>query len=73
MGLAMKQIILMAFALAGGCAFGTPARADYAVLKSGVRLHITGYEKSGDQIRLTVTGGMRTARMASQALEEATR
>jgi hypothetical protein len=57
MGLAMKQIILMAFALAGGCAFGTPARADYAVLKSGVRLHITGYEKSGDQIRLTVTGG----------------
>ena len=57
MGLAMKQTLLIAFALAGGCAFGTAARADYAVLKTGVRLHITGYEQTGDQIRLTVTGG----------------
>src|ERR1700722_8416335 len=57
MGLAMKRPILFIFALASGLACAAPARADYAVLKSGVRLHITGYEQSGDQIRLTVTGG----------------
>jgi soluble lytic murein transglycosylase-like protein len=34
-----------------------PARADYAVLKSGMRLHITGYELVGDQVRLSMTGG----------------
>jgi soluble lytic murein transglycosylase-like protein len=33
------------------------ARADYAVMKSGMRLHITGYERIGDQIRLTMVGG----------------
>src|SRR6201997_1705757 len=33
------------------------ARADYAVLRSGVRLHITGYEASGDRVRLTLEGG----------------
>jgi len=35
----------------------TAARADYAVLRSGVRLHITGYETTGDRVRLTVQGG----------------
>jgi Transglycosylase SLT domain len=33
------------------------ARADYAVLRSGARLHITGYEREGEQVRLTVDGG----------------
>ena len=33
------------------------ARADYAVLRSGVRLHITGYERTGDSVRLTMSGG----------------
>jgi soluble lytic murein transglycosylase-like protein len=37
------------------------ARADYAVLKSGVRLHISGYEPSGDpvgsKVRLAIDGG----------------
>ena len=33
------------------------ARADYAVLRSGVRLHITGYQLAGDRMRLTITGG----------------
>src|SRR6201981_3227597 len=33
------------------------ARADYAVLRSGVRLHITGFETSGGRVRLTVEGG----------------
>ena len=34
-----------------------PARADYAVLRSGGRLHVTGYALEGDQVRLTVAGG----------------
>lgn len=33
------------------------ARADYAVLRSGARIQITGYERVGDLIRLTVAGG----------------
>lgn len=33
------------------------SRADYAVMRSGVRLHITGYEQTGDRMRLTVNGG----------------
>ncbi|MFZ3216877.1 MAG: lytic transglycosylase domain-containing protein [Candidatus Acidiferrales bacterium] len=33
------------------------ARADYAVLRSGARLHITGYEREGEQVRLTLDGG----------------
>jgi hypothetical protein len=40
------------------CAALAPiARADYAVLQSGQRIHITGYETIGDTIRLTVPGG----------------
>jgi hypothetical protein len=46
----------MASAVVGVCAPG--ARADYAVLQSGARLHITGYEQSGDRVRLTVAGGV---------------
>ncbi|MGO9642274.1 MAG: lytic transglycosylase domain-containing protein [Candidatus Acidiferrales bacterium] len=34
------------------------ARADYAVLRSGERLHITGYETLGATVRLTVPGGV---------------
>lgn len=33
------------------------ARADYAVLQSGQRIHITGYENLGDTVRLTMVGG----------------
>src|ERR1700688_673766 len=33
------------------------ARADYAVLQSGQRIHITSYERVGNTIRLTVPGG----------------
>jgi soluble lytic murein transglycosylase-like protein len=40
------------------------ARADYAVLRSGQRLHITGYERTGDTVRLTVAGG--TIEVAAQ-------
>lgn len=37
--------------------FSSTARADYIVLKSGQSLHVTGYERVGDTLRLTVTGG----------------
>ena len=33
------------------------ARADYAVLQSGQRIHVTGYEYLGDTVKLTMTGG----------------
>lgn len=33
------------------------ARAEYAVLRSGQRLHITGYERAGSVVRLHMAGG----------------
>jgi hypothetical protein len=37
---------------------GAPlAHADYAVMRTGVRLHITGYERNGDMMRLYLGGG----------------
>jgi soluble lytic murein transglycosylase-like protein len=39
-------------------ALGAPmAHADYAVLKSGARIHITGYEESNGQVKLNFDGG----------------
>ncbi len=38
-------------------ASASTARADYAVLRSGLRLHITGYERSGELVRLSMNGG----------------
>ena len=35
----------------------TAARAEYAVMRSGARLHITGYEISGAMVRLHLVGG----------------
>jgi len=34
-----------------------PARGDYAVLRSGGRLHVSGYALEGDSVRLTIQGG----------------
>jgi soluble lytic murein transglycosylase-like protein len=34
-----------------------PAKADYAVLRSGQRLHITGWQNLGDSVRLDLSGG----------------
>jgi len=34
-----------------------PARADYAVLRSGARLHVMGYEMKGEHVVLAVQGG----------------
>jgi hypothetical protein len=33
------------------------ARAEYMVLQSGQRIHVTGYERTGDMLRLTMPGG----------------
>ena len=33
------------------------ARADYVVLQTGQRIHVTGYERVGESLRLTMTGG----------------
>lgn len=51
----MMRGAIVALCLAAAAA--PAARGDYAVLKSGLRLHITGYERAGDRIRLAVSGG----------------
>jgi hypothetical protein len=56
---AVKRWSCATVALMGVLAALAPgARADYAVLQSGQRIHITGYERMGDTLRLTMTGGM---------------
>ena len=50
--------IFMAALAVTAAATATTARADYAVLRSGMRLHITGCERVGDRVRLTVKGGV---------------
>jgi soluble lytic murein transglycosylase-like protein len=45
------------FALGAAGLFPAGAQADYAVLRSGARLHITGYERDGKRVHLTVEGG----------------
>ena len=56
------DLIRFRWAVAGAAvalfaALAPAARADYAVLQSGQRVHITGYERLGETIRLTMTGG----------------
>src|SRR5258708_8929701 len=50
-----KRALSVAIVLSA--ALAPVARADYAVLQSGQRVHITGYETLGDTIRLTMPGG----------------
>jgi soluble lytic murein transglycosylase-like protein len=54
----MKRKLTLLALSAAAIAAAPPARADYAVMKSGVRLHVTGYERQGDRMRLTVPGGV---------------
>ena len=42
------------------------ARADYVVLQSGQSIHVTGYERVGDMLRLTMAGG--TMEIPAEAL-----
>ncbi|HEV8383486.1 MAG TPA: lytic transglycosylase domain-containing protein [Candidatus Acidoferrales bacterium] len=45
-------------AIALGVVFSAPpVRAETAVLRNGQRLHITGYEREGDVVRLQISGG----------------
>jgi hypothetical protein len=55
--LGVRKIGAIVAVAASWMAVSPGARADYAVLKSGARLHITGYEQVGDHIVLTVQGG----------------
>jgi soluble lytic murein transglycosylase-like protein len=48
---------IAAVAVIAALAGAPAARADYAVLSSGQRLHITGYETLGATVRLTIEGG----------------
>ena len=53
-----RTIALLA-ALAAAAIFAPVASADYAVLRSGARLHVTGYQLDGSRVRLAVAGGDR--------------
>ncbi len=61
----MREVSRLAFpaklwatlALACLASLAPAARADYAVLQSGQRIHVTGYEYVGNTVRLTVPGG----------------
>jgi hypothetical protein len=55
----ISKALFVAMLLAGlATAIAAPAaRADYAVLRNGMRLHITGYQQQGDHVQLTVQGG----------------
>lgn len=55
---AVTAPLFVTLAVFAAALFAPAARADYAVLRSGVRLHITGYEQVGDRVRLTVEGGV---------------
>ena len=54
-----RQNIAFSVYIALGCGWicAPAARADYAVLRSGARLHVTSYQVDGNQVRLTVAGG----------------
>jgi hypothetical protein len=51
----MNRKLLLSLAFVAAAA--PPLRADYAVLRSGQRLHITGYERLGNTVRLQLAGG----------------
>lgn len=53
----MRLIKLVAAACALICILAPAAHAEYAVLRDGTRLHITGYETVGTTLRLHVPGG----------------
>jgi soluble lytic murein transglycosylase-like protein len=53
-----QTLLITIFAAIIVATTGAPtAQADYAVLRSGVRLHITGYERAGEVVRLSMDGG----------------
>jgi Transglycosylase SLT domain len=58
---ALAKIFLSATAISLLCATtAAPARADYAVLRTGERIHITSYTHDGNSLILTMPGGSLT-------------
>jgi len=53
----LKQLAPTLVLFAAAAILAPAAKADYAVLRSGARLHVTGYEVEGDRVRLSVAGG----------------
>jgi soluble lytic murein transglycosylase-like protein len=53
----MKRAAILGMIAAIATLAAPAARADYAVLSTGQRLHITGYETLGATVRLTIAGG----------------
>ncbi len=53
-----SQLLISVLLLSASLACATTARAEYAVLSNGQRLHITGYEREGDVIHLHIEGGV---------------
>jgi len=51
------RLAIVALAAATAVVLAPAARADFAVLRSGQRLHITSYERRGDRVILRVEGG----------------
>jgi len=47
----------LAGAIVALAALAPCSHADYVVLQSGERIHVTGYERAGDTLRLTMAGG----------------
>jgi hypothetical protein len=57
-GMLRTRPVARVLAFAAICLFaGTAAHAEYAVMRSGARFHITGYEVSGAIVRLHLAGG----------------
>jgi hypothetical protein len=53
----MRVLKFATLIIAVACVFAPGARAEYAVLRSGMRIHISGYEHLGGILRLHVPGG----------------
>ncbi|HLJ23137.1 MAG TPA: lytic transglycosylase domain-containing protein [Candidatus Acidoferrales bacterium] len=52
-----SRVLGVALSFAALAALGPAARADYIVLQTGQRIHVTAYERVGDTLRLTMSGG----------------
>src|SRR5271154_7396619 len=53
----IRQFPALAVVLVAAAISAPAANADYAVLRSGARLHVTGYQLDGERVRLSVSGG----------------
>ncbi|MCL6481587.1 MAG: lytic transglycosylase domain-containing protein [Firmicutes bacterium] len=52
-----RPVWIRAALLAAAVVLPVGTRADYAVLRNGQRLHITGYERIGESVKLHLRGG----------------